>query len=69
VDLRQARLVRKEEIVPKRTCDCCGKEKDVEGGRTCEAGHFVCKACVWENAGFFGPGPRKHCPLDKKKLR
>jgi hypothetical protein len=46
----------------KRICDNCGKEKDVEGGRTCENGHFICKDCVWAGVGFLGFGSDlKYC--------
>ena len=31
--------------MPERVCDSCGKKKDVGGGKTCENGHFLCKAC------------------------
>jgi len=54
--------------MPRRTCDSCGKEKDVKGGKTCEKGHFICKDCVWKTAGFLS-GPRKTCPLCEKPLR
>jgi hypothetical protein len=52
----------------KRTCDKCGKEKDVNGGKTCEKGHFICKSCVRETAGIFS-SERSSCPLCHKKLR
>ena len=51
----------------KRICATCGREKDVEGGKICETGHFVCKACVWSTAGIFS-SERKQCPLCKKRL-
>ncbi len=54
--------------MPKRTCAACGKEKDVEGGKTCENGHFICKEDIWKNAGLLS-GPLKTCPLDKKPLK
>jgi len=38
--------------MPRRTCDACGKEKDVSGGKTCERGHFICKDCVWKVPQF-----------------
>lgn len=50
----------------KRTCDACGKEKDVNGGNTCENGHFICSGCV--EGGLFSLS-RKTCPLCKKSLR
>ena len=52
----------------KRTCDKCGKEKAVDGARTCARGHFICKRCVWEPAGFFSDA-RSKCPLCKDRLR
>lgn len=52
----------------KRICDVCGKEKDVDGGKTCEKGHFICKSCSYEH-GLLGPSAKKYCPLDKKPLR
>lgn len=53
-----------------RTCDSCGKSKNVSGGRTCERGHFICRDCVWAGTGggFFGDG-KKQCPLDNRPLR
>jgi hypothetical protein len=33
--------------MPKRLCVVCAKEKDLEGGKTCEKGHFVCKGCAY----------------------
>ena len=51
----------------KRSCAKCGKEKDVEGARICEKGHFICKSCVWETSGLLS-GERKVCPLDKTRL-
>lgn len=51
----------------KRNCAKCGKDKEVEGGRICEKGHFICKSCVWETAGFLSD-ERKRCPLCKTKL-
>jgi hypothetical protein len=50
-----------------RVCAKCGKEKYVEGGKICEKGHFICKKCVWEVAGFFTP-ERRNCPMCKRKL-
>ena len=52
--------------MPKRTCDACGKEKDVSGGKTCENGHFVCNSCC--NMGAFSSS-RSTCPLCKKSLK
>lgn len=50
-----------------RTCDVCGKTRDVQGGKTCEKGHFVCKDCVY-GGGFF-PSEKKSCPICQKPLR
>jgi len=50
----------------KRTCDVCGKEKELAGGKTCEKGHFVCSSCL--DLGMFS-GKRTQCPLDKTKLK
>jgi hypothetical protein len=50
----------------RRTCDNCGKEKDVSGGKTCTNGHFICRDCV--SGGFFAPS-RTTCPLCGKPLR
>jgi hypothetical protein len=52
----------------KRTCDACGKEKDIEGGKTCGQGHFVCKSCSYSH-GLLGPSSKKYCPICKKPLR
>ncbi len=50
-----------------RICDKCGKKKKVEGGKTCESGHFICKDDAWE--GSWMPSQVKYCPLCKKPLR
>jgi hypothetical protein len=55
--------------MPQRTCDSCGKEKDVTGGRTCEKGHFLCKDCVWSAPALIGHTDRTSCPLCGKPLR
>ncbi len=52
--------------MPRRTCDSCGKDKDVHGGKVCEKGHFVCSSCV--HYDFLG-SIRTTCPICKKKLR
>jgi hypothetical protein len=50
----------------KRLCVVCNKEKDMEGGKICEEGHFVCEADI----NSWIPGNRRTvCPLDKTKLR
>jgi len=51
----------------KRVCAVCGKDKNVEGGKTCENEHFVCKDSVYDGVIFISQ--RAHCPLDKKPLR
>jgi len=51
-----------------RSCDSCGKEKELKGGKVCSNGHFICKDCVWKGSGLFG-GARKTCPLCEKPLR
>jgi len=51
----------------KRICDVCGKNKDLEGGKTCEKGHFVCRSCV--DIGMIGYKSRDVCPICKTKLR
>jgi len=45
--------------MPKRVCACCGKERDISGGKICEKGHFICRKC---NSG------RAKCPICKSKL-
>ncbi len=60
------RMERKPLAMPSRTCDACGKDKDVSGGKTCETGHFVCSSCVY--GGILGP-TRSSCPLCSKPLR
>lgn len=52
--------------MPKRTCDPCGKEKDVRGGKVCSNGHFICASCV---CGGFFDSPRTTCPLCQKPLK
>jgi len=51
----------------KRICDVCGLNKDVEGGKTCEKGHFICKGCVYSGVIFISE--KAHCPIDRKPLR
>jgi hypothetical protein len=53
----------------KRVCACCGKEKDVAGGRICENGHFICYHCVHETDAFLSTGGRAKCPVCKSKLK
>jgi hypothetical protein len=43
----------------KRKCDKCQKEKDMEGGKICERGHFFCRGCQYEFT---------KCPVDRTKL-
>lgn len=51
-----------------RVCDCCGRKRQVSGGRVCEKGHFVCVCCVSETIGILS-GARTQCPLCKRRLR
>lgn len=37
-----------------RTCDTCGKDKPLSGGKTCRDGHFTCKNCAYGH---------EHCKL------
>lgn len=59
-------LSKKGAIMAARTCDVCGKKKDLKGGKTCDKGHFVCEQCV--GAGYFSSGV-KQCPIDKTPLK
>lgn len=54
--------------MPKRTCDACGKEKDVSGGATCSTGHFICSSCKYIK-GFISDTKRTQCPICKQALR
>jgi hypothetical protein len=54
--------------MPKRICDVDGKEENIEGGKTCENGHFICKKHAY-TSGLLGPSKRKVCPICKKPLR
>lgn len=47
----------------KRVCSECGEDKDIKGGKICEKGHFLCKACASK-----GWSPRKNCPVCNTKL-
>jgi len=49
-----------------RICDCCGKKRNVSGGKTCEKGHFICQSCV---VGGIFDARRTQCPICKKPLR
>lgn len=53
--------------MPERTCDSCGKRRSVEGGRTCERGHFLCKSCVYSGVIFISE--KQSCPICRKPLR
>jgi hypothetical protein len=50
-----------------RTCDACGKTKELQGGKTCDKGHFICKQCVG-TSGFLSSA-RTKCPIDKTPLK
>ena len=54
-------------IATKRICDACGKEKELQYGKTCSSGHFICSSC----RGYTNmlSIPRKTCPICKKDLR
>ncbi len=51
-----------------RTCDSCGKKENLEGGKTCERGHFICNSCITKPIGIFS-GSMRQCPLCKKELK
>lgn len=53
----------------KRSCANCGKDKDIEGGRICEKGHFICKTCVNKDSDFFFSRPKTKCPVCGTKLK
>lgn len=50
-----------------RVCDKCGKKKPLNGGKTCESGHFICSTCV--DRTVFSTSGMTTCPICKKKLR
>jgi hypothetical protein len=50
-----------------RTCDACGKERDVSGGKTCAKAHFICRDCVY--SGIVIISEKAYCPLCKKPLK
>lgn len=52
----------------KRVCDACGKEKEIEGGKTCENGHFICSSDKWMEK-VIGRDLRKKCPICDSPLR
>ena len=56
--------------MPRRICDANGKNVDVQGGKVCSNGHFICKDHVWAGTGggFLGDG-LKACPICKTPLR
>ncbi|MCF8070689.1 MAG: hypothetical protein K9L30_19070 [Desulfobacterales bacterium] len=49
-----------------RICDACGKRKKLEGGKTCDKGHFICYSCR-DGGSLFGA--RTKCLLCKTKLK
>jgi hypothetical protein len=51
----------------KRTCDACGKERDVSGGKTCAKAHFICRDCVY--SGIVIISEKAYCPLCKTPLK
>jgi endogenous inhibitor of DNA gyrase (YacG/DUF329 family) len=52
----------------KRTCDACGKEKELSNGKTCEKGHFICSNCK-KIDGFLSTSTRTKCPICGKPLK
>jgi hypothetical protein len=46
-----------------RSCAKCGEEKNIQGGKICEKGHFVCKGCV--NKGWTA---LTRCPVCETRL-
>lgn len=57
----------REKSMAERVCDVCGKKKDMDGDKTCQKSHFICKSCVY--SGVILISEKKHCPLDKTPLR
>lgn len=54
----------------KRRCASCGLERDVYGGKICDNGHFICKACIPRaGLGDLISGYKPKCPLDGTALR
>lgn len=53
----------------KRTCDSCGKEKDIKGGKTCEKGHFICSSENCKGRDGFLSSERSKCPICSKPLK
>lgn len=53
----------------KRTCASCGKDKELEGGKVCERGHFVCKGCVYAGSNMLFLHKKTKCPLCGTVLR
>lgn len=53
--------------MPKRICDVDGKERDIEGGKTCEKGHFICREHKY--TGDIFTSERKRCPICGTALR
>lgn len=52
-----------------RVCDSCGKKRSLEGGKSCEKGHFICKTCVYQGSGILFTREKKTCPLCKTRLK
>ena len=54
-----------------RTCDSCGKSRELRGCKTCEKrSHSICRACTnpTGHLGLFTFSKTK-CPLCESKLR
>ena len=60
-------IEKEDKFMSERTCDVCGKKRDLSGGKTCAKGHFISKSCVY--SGVVIISEKKYCPLDKTALR
>lgn len=56
----------REEIMSKRRCAVCNKDKDMAGGKICEKGHFICADHIY--SWMPGSGEKTTCPVCKTKL-
>jgi hypothetical protein len=56
-----------ERAMAERICAVDGKKKNIEGGKICEKGHFICRDHVY--SGVIIIDERKCCPIDKTPLR
>jgi rubrerythrin len=60
-EFKQLEFEAREVNMSERTCDSCGKKKDLAGGKTCDNGHFICKDCVYSGVIFISE--KTSCPL------